>query len=145
MHDTLATISTSRRSKSERVAESRMRSISSLVVASFSMYVSVAGHVGLGLVVVVVADEVLDGVLREEAPELLVELGRQRLVVHHDQRRAVHARHDLGHGERLARAGHAEQHLPRVAAVEARVKLGDGARLVAAQLEVGHEGEAVGG
>ena len=43
MHDTLATIRTSRRSNSERVAESRIRSISSLVVASFSMYVSVAG------------------------------------------------------------------------------------------------------
>ncbi len=43
MHDTLATMTTSRRSKSDRVAESRMRSISSLMVASFSMYESVAG------------------------------------------------------------------------------------------------------
>ena len=42
-------------------------------------------HVGLGLVVVVVADEVLDGVLGEEPPELLEELRGQRLVVgHHD-------------------------------------------------------------
>ena len=45
-------------------------------------------HVGLGLVVVVVADEVLDGVVRKEAPELLVELRRQGLVVDHHQRRA---------------------------------------------------------
>ena len=35
--DTLATITTSRRSNSERVAESRIRSISSLIVDSFSM------------------------------------------------------------------------------------------------------------
>ena len=43
MHETLATMMTSRRSNSERVAESRIRSISSLIVASFSMYESVAG------------------------------------------------------------------------------------------------------
>ena len=43
MQLTLATMITSRRSKSERVAESRMRSISSLIVASFSMYESLAG------------------------------------------------------------------------------------------------------
>ena len=43
MHDTLATIMTSRRSNSDRVADRRIRSISSLIVASFSMYESVAG------------------------------------------------------------------------------------------------------
>ena len=40
---TLATMMTSRRSKSDRVAERRIRSISSLMVASFSIYESVAG------------------------------------------------------------------------------------------------------
>ena len=43
MHETEATMITSRRSNSERVAESRMRSISSLIVDSFSMYVSLDG------------------------------------------------------------------------------------------------------
>ena len=43
MQDTLDTMITSRRSNSDRVAESRIRSISSLIVASFSMYESVAG------------------------------------------------------------------------------------------------------
>ena len=43
MHDTLATMMTSRRSNSDRVAESRNRSISSLIVAYFSMYESVVG------------------------------------------------------------------------------------------------------
>ena len=42
--------------------------------------------VGLGLVVVVVGDEVLDRVLGEERLELAVELGGQRLVGRHDQR-----------------------------------------------------------
>ena len=48
MHETLATMMTSRRSNSERVAESRIRSISSLIVASFSMYESVAGTYASG-------------------------------------------------------------------------------------------------
>ena len=45
-----------------------------------------AGDVGLGLVVVVVGDEVLDGVAREVGPELVAQLGGQRLVVGDDQR-----------------------------------------------------------
>ena len=49
------------------------------------MYVSRRGHVGLGLVVVVVGDEVLDRVVREELAELAVQLRGERLVVrqHH--------------------------------------------------------------
>ena len=48
--------------------------------------------VRLGLVVVVVADEVVDGVVREEALELLVELGGERLVVGEDERRLAELR-----------------------------------------------------
>ena len=44
--------------------------------------------VRLGLVVVVVGDEVLDGVVREELPELVAELGGERLVVGDHERRA---------------------------------------------------------
>ncbi len=43
MHDTLATIRTSRLVRSAAVAEWRRRSISSLIDESFSMYVSVCG------------------------------------------------------------------------------------------------------
>ena len=52
-------------------------------------------HVGLGLVVVVVGDEVLDRVVREELAELAIELRRQRLVVRQHQRRPLHARDDV--------------------------------------------------
>ena len=86
--------------------------------------------VGLGLVEVVVADEVLDRVVREEAAELLVQLGGQRLVVRHHQGRAVHPGDGLGHRERLARAGDAEQHLVLIAALEPVDELVDGAGLV---------------
>ena len=48
-----------------------------------------ARQVRLGLVVVEVADEVLDGVVREELAELGVELRGQRLVVRQHQRRLV--------------------------------------------------------
>jgi hypothetical protein len=43
--------------------------------------------------------------------ELAVELGGQRLVGRQDQRRALGLLDHLGHGEGLARAGDAEQHL----------------------------------
>jgi hypothetical protein len=90
-----------------------------------------ARNVGLGLVVVVVADEVLDRVLREEALHLAVELGRQGLVGGQDQGRALGLLDDLGHGEGLARAGDAQQHLVLVAVLQAFHELGDRRRLVA--------------
>ncbi len=69
------------------------------------------GHVGLGLVVIIIGNEVLDRVLGEELPELAVELGRERLVVREHQRGLLHPLDHLGHGKRLARTGNAEQGL----------------------------------
>ena len=71
------------------------------------------GDVRLGLVVVVVGDEVADRVFGEQALELVVELRGERLVRRHHQRRPVHLRDHVGHREGLARAGDAEQHLMR--------------------------------
>ena len=48
MHDTLATISTSRRANSAAVAERRNRSISWLIAESFSMYRSLLGTYASG-------------------------------------------------------------------------------------------------
>ncbi len=102
-----------------------------------------ARDVRLGLVVVVVADEVLDGVLGEEAAEFLVELRRQGLVVRHDERRAIHARDRLRHRERLPRPGDAQQDLGLVAAIQPIDELVDRARLIAAQLEIRDQREPV--
>ena len=71
--------------------------------------------VGLGLVVVVVADEVLDPVVREELPELGGQLGGQALVGREDQRRPLHLLDRPGDGGALAGAGDAEQRLEAVA------------------------------
>ena len=70
------------------------------------------GDVGLGLVVVVVGDEVLDRVVREVGPELVAQLRGERLVVGDDQRRALHGLDRRRHRHRLAGAGRAEQRDP---------------------------------
>ena len=127
---------TSRRSNRAWVAAWRSRSISSLRLESFSMYVSERGQVRLGLVVVEVADEVLDGVLREELAELRVELGGERLVVGEDEGRAVDARAIVQASvARLARAGRAEQRLVVQAAAQPVDEPFDRLRLVAGRLE----------
>ena len=102
------------------------------------------GDVRLRLIVVVVGDEVLHGVFREELPELLAQLGRQRLVVGQHQRGALHLLDDLGHGVGLAAAGDAQQHLLTQAVLQSLRQLFDGLRLVAGggifrnNFELGH-------
>src|ERR1043165_8040457 len=103
-----------------------MRSISSLMSESFSMYVSV---------------EVVDGVVRKQRLELAVELVRQRLVVGDDQRGARQALDDVRDGERLAAARDPEEHLGGISARGAGGELVDGARLIAHRLELGLEAE----
>ena len=92
-------------------------------------------NVRLGLVVVVVRDEVLDRVVREELAELGVELRGERLVRREHQRRPAGARDDVGHRERLARAGDAEQRLEREPVGEPFDQLRDRLGLVAGGLE----------
>ena len=102
-----------------------------------------AGDVGLGLVVVVVGDEVLDRVLGEELLELAVELRGERLVRGKDDGGALRLLDDLGHGVGLAGAGGAEQDLVSLAAGDALGELGDGGGLVARRLELGVHDESL--
>jgi hypothetical protein len=125
MQETEATMMTSSRSRSERVAEWRMRSICSLIDDSFSMIGVGARDVGFRLVVVVVGDEILDRVVREEVLELAVELRGERLVRRQDDGGALGLLDHLGHGEGLARAGDAEQHLVRSLALDALDEIAD--------------------
>ena len=93
-----------------------------------------ARHVGFGLVVVVIGDEILDGVVREEALELAVKLGGERLVRRQDQCRTLGRLNDVRHRERLAGARDAEQHLVLFVLADAFDEFGDGVRLVALRL-----------
>ncbi len=92
------------------------------------------GDVRLRLIVVVIADKVLHGVVREELPELLAELGRQRLVVGQHQRGALDLLDDLGHGVGLAGAGDAQQDLLPQAVFDALCQGLDGLGLIAGGL-----------
>ena len=62
----------------------------------------------------------------------MIELRGERLVVREDDGGAIDLLDHLGHGERLARAGDAEEYLVAVAVVDAADELGDGFGLVAA-------------
>ena len=101
-------------------------------------------YVGLRLVVVVVGNEVLHGIVREERLELPVELGRQGLVRRHDDGRLLHRLDHVGDGVGLARAGDAQQRLLRQPGLETGHQLVDRLRLVAGGLVRRDQFEAVG-
>src|SRR3989475_6291447 len=97
------------------------------------------GAVRLGLVVVVIRDEELDGALREERLELAVELGGQGLVVGQHERGAPEPGDDVGHGHRLAGAGDAQQRLVAIVPREAPGQLPDSTRLIPRRRERRYE------
>src|SRR5260221_6256288 len=98
-----------------------------------------AWDVRLRLVVVVVRDEVLDRVVREEFLELAVQLRRERLVMREHERGPAGLGDDLRHRDRLPGSGDALEGLPLVAAREARGELGRGLRLIAGERPRGDE------
>ena len=89
------------------------------------------GNVGLGLVVVVIGDKILDRVLGEERLEFLIELRRERFVVSQHKRRPLRLLDHVGDRERLAAAGDAEQNLILGPIIETANQRFDGLRLVA--------------
>ena len=141
MHETLATMRTSRRDSSAAVAAWRSRSISSLIDESFSMYVSVVRDVRLGLVVVVVADEVLDRVVGEDLAELVGELRAERLVGCDHEGRPLERLHHVRDRERLPGAGGAQERQGLLAGRHGVGQLSDRTRLVAGGPEVGGDTE----
>ncbi len=122
---------TSRRSSSEDVAEWRKRSISSLIAESFSMIGVRRCNVGFRLVVVVVADKILDGIIREKSFEFGSQLAGQGLVVGNDQGGPLDTLDDIGHGEGFAGAGDAQQGLGPVTSIQTSDQAFDCSRLVA--------------
>ena len=128
----------------QRTSRRMAHAVDLLVDGGFLLDIGVgARDVGFRLVVVVIGDEILDRVVGEERLELAVELRGQRLVGREDERGALRRLDHLGHGEGLARAGDAEQHLRAVVALDALDQVLDRLRLVALRLEVGGDDEAL--
>ena len=96
-------------------------------------------HVRLGLVVVVVADEVLDPVLGEELAELRRQLRGEALVRRQDQRGPLHLGDEARDREGLAGPGDAQERLVLLPRLDARGQLLDRLRLVSRRLEVRHQ------
>ena len=134
MHDTDATTITSRRDS--RFDRGRVPQPLDVVVdRRVLLDVGVRlRDVRLGLVVVVVGDEVLDGVVREQLPQLVGQLGGQRLVRRHHQRRPLQLLDQPRGGRRLAGAGRAQQHDVLLARADAPLQVVDRRRLVAGGL-----------
>ena len=70
------------------------------------------------LIVIVIADEIVNRVMGKKPLKFVKELGGQRLVVHHHQRRPLDVGDHAGQCEGLSRAGHPQQHLVRVPGTE---------------------------
>ena len=139
MHDTLATTMTSRRRK-QRARRRQSQALDLFINGRILFDVGVgARDVGLRLVVIEIADEILDRIAREELFELGVKLRRQRLVVRDDQRRPVDLADHIRDRERFPRTGHAEQRLMPISGLDRFHQLRDRLRLVAPRFVIRFE------
>ena len=98
--------------------------------------------IGFGLVIIIIADEIFDRIVGEEALELAIELGRENLVGRKDQGRALQRFDHLGHGEGFAGPCYAEQHLILLAGQRALDQFGDRGALVARRFIIADQREA---
>ena len=104
------------------------------------LYVGVGlGHVRLGLVVVVIGDEVLHPVVGEELAELVGQLGGQGLVGGDDQRGTLGLLDGPGHGGGLAGAGDPQKRLEPLPLLQAPGQRRDRRRLIAGGDKIGFD------
>ncbi len=94
-----------------------------------------ARHIGFWLVVIVVGDEILNGVFREELFHLAVKLRRQGFVGRQHHRRALEIRNHVGNGKGFTRAGNPEQRLVRQPILQPLFQTTDRFRLIARRTE----------
>ena len=98
-----------------------------------------ARYIGFRLIVVIIADEILDGVIGKKALELPIKLGGQRFVRRKDDRGASRLLNHFCHGECFAGACCAKQHLIAVAVQHTSRQFFDGRGLVARGFKLGVE------
>ena len=76
------------------------------------LYIGVgSGDIRFGLIIIVIADEIFDAVMREKLPEFVTKLRGEGFVVRDDERGLAAPRYHVCHRKSLARTGHAEQYL----------------------------------
>ena len=101
------------------------------------------GHVGFGLIVIVIANKIFHGIVRKQADKLIVELCRQRFVGGQDQRWPMQACDHRSHGVRLTRPSDPEQGLMLDPILDAAHQLYDRLRLIACGLKFGDEFKSI--
>ena len=69
------------------------------------------GNIGLRLIVVVIADKILDRVIGKKGLELIIELGRQRFIGRNHKGRHGQRRNDIGHCECFTRSGDTQENM----------------------------------
>ena len=94
--------------------------------------------IGFRLVIIVIRDEILHGILREERLEFAVKLCRQRLVVAQDERGPLQLGDDIRNGECLPGTGDAKQGIVPAVPVDGTDEFGDGLGLVAGRFIIGY-------
>jgi hypothetical protein len=91
------------------------------------------------LIVIVIADEIANGIFRQQLAKLIVELSRQGLVRSDHEGGFIDLGDDIRHGKCFARAGNTEKHLAAPIILEIFDELSDRARLVALRFEIRNE------
>ena len=115
-----------------------------LVDLAFLLNIGVrAGHIGLWLVIVVIADEIFHGIIGEKPFEFAIKLGREGFVWRKNNRRALGVLYDPRHGEGLARARGPEQNLIGLSRGDPLHQLFDGGGLVACCGELGFKSKGL--
>ncbi len=96
-------------------------------------------HIGFRLIVVIVGDEIFNGVIGEEFLELAIQLGRERFVGRQDNCRALHSGNHIGNRKGFPRAGDAQQGLMHQAIIQPLHELANCLRLISCGLEWGRD------
>ncbi len=92
-------------------------------------------NIGFRLIVIVVADEVFDRVIREELAKLREELSSESFVMAENQRRLVHLLNNVCHRVGFSGPGRTQKNLSSLAVPQAANQCLDGSRLIAGRLK----------
>ncbi len=103
------------------------------------------GNVGLGLIIVVITDKILDGILRKEGLELVEKLGCQGLVMCDDEGRPLDPRDHIGDREGFTGTGDPQENLMPNTLFDSPRKTVDGLGLIPCRTEIRNQTESVHG